>query len=186
MTNFKTYVINKKINTLDLLSEVSKQYFVDQQRAKYKILGSHFAGSTKPYADVVATEVAADVAAALHANNANGGRSLAPCMCVYQCCPSTTENKRNKKKKKSTQEMFAKFKDSCSGDVAVAVTFDAAVGCTTACLPGCASASAFACIAQALRLCLRLTHTLSLADSALSLCASVCVRVLLPAFVMRI
>lgn len=45
---------------------------------------------TKPYVDIVATDVAADVDAALHANNANGGRSLAlasahvcVCVCVY-------------------------------------------------------------------------------------------------------
>lgn len=97
------------------------------------------------------------------------------CVCISAVLQQQKTNAT--KRKKSTQEMFAKFKDSCSGDVAVAVTFDAAVGCTTACLPGCASASAFACIAQALRLCLRLTHTLSLADSLLSLCARVCVCV---------
>lgn len=84
--------------------------------------------------------------------------------------------------------MFAKFKDSCSGDVAVAVTFDAAVGCTTACLPGCASASAR--LHALHKLCgfafvsLTLSHSLTLCSPCVHVC--VCVRVLLPAFVMRI
>lgn len=83
---------------------------------------------------------------------------------------------QQKEQKKRTQEMFAKFKDSCSGyvAVAVAVTFDAAVGCTTACLAAPLPLHALHKLCGFAFVSLTLSHSVTLCCVHVYVCACVC------------
>lgn len=99
------------------------------------------------------------------------------CVCVFVCISAVLQQQKTnaaKGKKKRTQEMFAKFKDSCSGDVAVAVTFDAAVGCTTACLAAPLPLHALHKLCGFAFVSLTLSHSVTLCCVHVYVCACVC------------